>query len=396
MNNKKTKTKTTNKDANLLKSSNKNNKSSKSIKIVSNTKKTNNKDEIEIINQNIEIDLIDDLNEKITEDNKSSKSIKITTNNKKTNNKDNIKNITQNIEIDVIDSLNEKITEEINDANTIKKENIKNSKRELKAESKFIRKNNKPHKINSQKEHLWNNELIKLINVSKSYTNNYTNYHILHGIDLTIYEKEFVVIYGPSGSGKTTLLSIISGLDRPTTGSSYIVGQNTIRLNESKLTKLRSNYIGYIYQQYGLLDILTVEDNIKVTQGLQKDKSKKIDLDELLHYVGLYEHKKKKASQLSGGQSQRVAICRALIKNPKILFGDEPTGAIHIDAAKQIMNLFLKINREYGTTIVIVTHNQNMLKLGDRVIKVQDGKIVENYLNKHRTPVEKISWDDQE
>lgn len=324
----------------------------------------------------------------------------------------NIKTISENAEIDLVNSLDKKIVEnmeekvldEINEiignekkaSDNIEKEIAKNIKKEVKAESKFIKRNNKPHKDNVDKTHLWNNELIKLVNASKSYTNNYTNYNILSDINLTIYEKEFVVIYGPSGSGKTTLLSIISALDRPTTGSCYIDGQNTISLNESKLTKLRSKYIGYIYQQYGLLDILTVEDNIKITQGLQKDKSKKIDLDELLKYVGLYEHRKKKASQLSGGQSQRVAICRALIKNPTILFGDEPTGAIHIDAAKQIMNLFLKINREYGTTIVIVTHNQNMLQLGDRVIKVQDGKIVENYLNKKRTAVEDITWDKQE
>ncbi|MEG0992009.1 MAG: ABC transporter ATP-binding protein [Malacoplasma sp.] len=292
---------------------------------------------------------------------------------------------------------NKEIQNSVNKNLAVEIENIPAiSKKASKYEAKIIRKNNKPHKAVLEQPEILPNEIIKLFNVSKSYTNNYINYHILRDINLTIYEKEFVVIYGPSGSGKTTLLSIISALDRPTTGYSHVVNQNTITLNESKLTKLRANYIGYIYQQYGLLDILTVEDNIKITASLQKDKSKKIDLDDLLKYVGLYEHKHKKASQLSGGQSQRVAICRALIKNPKILFGDEPTGAIHIDATKQIMNLFLKINKEYGTTIVIVTHNQNMLQLGDRVIKVQDGKIVENYLNKKRVPVEEISWDDQE
>lgn len=366
MNDKKPKQNRTTKDNNSLRLSSKNSQNIK--KTNTNNKNIYNTDKDEIIVESIEIDAVNSLDEKLIE----------------------------NIEEKIFEEINEIIQKENNDINDTKKENSKKLKKESKIESKFIKKNNKPHKIDSNKDHLWDCELIKLINVSKSYTNNYTNYNILHDINLTIYEKEFVVIYGPSGSGKTTLLSIISALDRPTTGTSYVVGQNTISLNESKLTKLRSNYIGYIYQQYGLLDILTVEDNIKITEGLQKDKSKKIDLDELLKYVGLYEHKKKKASQLSGGQSQRVAICRALIKNPKILFGDEPTGAIHIDAAKQIMNLFLKINKEYGTTIVIVTHNQNMLKLGDRVIKVQDGKIVENYLNKHRTPVEKIMWDDQE
>ncbi|RXY96384.1 ABC transporter ATP-binding protein [Malacoplasma penetrans] len=235
--------------------------------------------------------------------------------------------------------------------------------------------------------------MIKLVNVHKYATNGYQYEHILKGIDLTIYKGEFIVIVGPSGSGKTTLLTLLSALDRPSSGECLMFDKNTITLNQSQLTKLRAEHVGYIFQQYGLLQDLTVEDNIKIATNLSKNSGKKnLDLDKLLESVGMLKYKKQKAINLSGGQSQRVAICRALIKNPDILFGDEPTGAIHVNATKEIMNIFLDINKKFNTTVIIVTHNNAITELAERVIKIESGKITQNYRNENRKTVEEINW----
>ena len=275
----------------------------------------------------------------------------------------------------------------------LSKEQLKEAKKKIRE----IRKMNKPHKSSSTNKNLKleSNEIIKLSNVEKYATNGYQYEHILKGIDLTIYKGEFVVIVGPSGSGKTTLLTILSALDRPSKGDCLMFNNdtNTITLNQSKLTKLRARHVGYIFQQYGLLQDLSVADNIKIAANLYKDKNKtNLDLDKLLDSVGLLKHKNQKALNLSGGQAQRVAICRALIKNPDILFGDEPTGAIHVNATKEIMNIFLDINKQFKTTVIIVTHNNAITELADRVIKIESGKVKENYLNKRRKSVEEINW----
>ena len=266
--------------------------------------------------------------------------------------------------------------------------------KETKKNIKLIKKLNKKHNPKSAgKPNLNENEIIKLVNVEKYATNGYQFEHILKGIDLTIYKGEFVVIVGPSGSGKTTLLTILSALDRPSKGDCFMFDKNTITLSQSQLTKLRANHVGYIFQQYGLLQDLSVEDNIKIAANLTKEiKNKKLDLDKLLDSVGLLKYKKQKALNLSGGQAQRVAICRALIKNPDILFGDEPTGAIHINATKEIMNIFLDINKKFKTTIIIVTHNNAITELADRIIKIESGKITQNFKNQRRKTVEEINW----
>ncbi|MDE6894028.1 MAG: ABC transporter ATP-binding protein [Malacoplasma sp.] len=266
--------------------------------------------------------------------------------------------------------------------------------KETKKNIRLIKKLNKKHNPKSAgKPNLNENEIIKLVNVEKYATNGYQFEHILKGIDLTIYKGEFVVIVGPSGSGKTTLLTILSALDRPSKGDCFMFDKNTITLSQSQLTKLRANHVGYIFQQYGLLQDLSVEDNIKIAANLTKEiKNKKLDLDKLLDSVGLLKYKKQKALNLSGGQAQRVAICRALIKNPDILFGDEPTGAIHINATKEIMNIFLDINKKFKTTIIIVTHNNAITELADRIIKIESGKITQNFKNQRRKTVEEINW----
>lgn len=271
---------------------------------------------------------------------------------------------------------------------------LKNNK-EHKKKVKEIVKLNKPHKgVNKQEHKLNDNEIIKLVNVEKYLTNGYSYEHVLKGIDLTIYKGEFVVIVGPSGSGKTTLLTILSALDRPSKGECIMFNKNTIGLSTSKLTKIRAEHVGYIFQQYGLLPDLSVEDNVKIATKIKSEnRDKNFDINELLQTVGMLEHKDKKASNLSGGQSQRVAICRALVKNPEILFGDEPTGAIHIDAAKQVMKTFADINEKHKTTVVIVTHNNSIVEMADRVIKIDSGKIKENYINKNKKTVDEINWE---
>ncbi|BAC44154.1 ABC transporter ATP-binding protein [Malacoplasma penetrans] len=276
----------------------------------------------------------------------------------------------------------------------VKSELSKGEIKEIKKQIKRIKKWNKPHRSEAKNPvNLAENEMIKLVNVHKYATNGYQYEHILKGIDLTIYKGEFIVIVGPSGSGKTTLLTLLSALDRPSSGECLMFDKNTITLNQSQLTKLRAEHVGYIFQQYGLLQDLTVEDNIKIATNLSKNSGKKnLDLDKLLESVGMLKYKKQKAINLSGGQSQRVAICRALIKNPDILFGDEPTGAIHVNATKEIMNIFLDINKKFNTTVIIVTHNNAITELAERVIKIESGKITQNYRNENRKTVEEINW----
>lgn len=279
-------------------------------------------------------------------------------------------------------------------SSSLDKENKKETRQEKKARKKTIKqikKWNKKRRTYNKNFPNDKNVIIKLENVEKYITNGFNYEHILKGIDLSIYKGEFVVIVGPSGSGKTTLLSIISALDRPSKGDCYMFDKNTASLSSSQLTKLRAKHIGYIFQQYGLLDDLTVEDNIKIASKLNKQK-KPLDIDQLLKSVELLEHKNKKAIDLSGGQAQRVAICRALVKNPDILFGDEPTGAVHVNATKNIMQVFLDINNKYKTTVVIVTHNNLLTQLASRIIRIENGLIVENYINKNRLGVEQINW----
>lgn len=260
--------------------------------------------------------------------------------------------------------------------------------------AKWISKNNKPHfnVKNIKPEKLDKNDIIVLEHVNKYVTNGYNNIHILKDINLRIKKGEFVVIYGPSGSGKTTLLTIISALDRATTGLCYLFDVNTTGVSEHGLTVLRRKNVGYIFQQYGLLGDLTVYDNVKIAASLQKDKSKIIDIDELLKDVGMYEHRNKKASNLSGGQAQRVAICRAIIKKPNVLFGDEPTGAVHVDATKQILKIFKNINKKFNTTIILVTHNDKILSIADRIIKVENGIIKVDSYNNDIKNIDDVDW----
>jgi len=234
--------------------------------------------------------------------------------------------------------------------------------------------------------------VIDFENVQKYYYNKWMATKILKGIDLKIKQGEFVVILGPSGSGKTTLLNIMSGMDKATYGRTIVNGNNLIKMTDAELTVFRKDNIGYIFQQYGLLPNLNVRENIEIGANLQSDKSKRLNIDELLRTVGMFQHAEKFPFELSGGQQQRVSVARSMAKNPAIVFGDEPTGAVDEEMSKQILQLFVDINKKYNTTIIIVTHNPIFADLASRVIKVNSGLIASNYENKVRKSVEELDW----
>ena len=233
---------------------------------------------------------------------------------------------------------------------------------------------------------------IKLKNVVKYYNNKVLANKVLSNVNLEINKGEFVVILGPSGSGKTTLLNIISGMDNATYGDTIIAGENLIDYNQSMLTTFRRNNIGYVFQQYGLLPNLTVKENIQIGQNLQHNRSRFISIDEILKSIGLESQANKYPNELSGGQQQRVSIARSIAKNPNILFGDEPTGAIDQQTSKNIMNLFVDINKKYKTTIVIVTHNPILAELATMVIYVSDGTVSKIKYNSKPKTVEELNW----
>ncbi|XQP54918.1 MAG: ABC transporter ATP-binding protein [Mycoplasmoidaceae bacterium] len=234
--------------------------------------------------------------------------------------------------------------------------------------------------------------VIDFENITKYYYNKWMATKILKGFDLKIKQGEFVVILGPSGSGKTTLLNIMSGMDKATYGKTIVNSNNLIKMTDNQLTQFRKDNIGYIFQQYGLLPNLNVRENVEIGWNLQSDKSKRINIDELLKTVGMAEHAKKFPHELSGGQQQRVSVARSMAKNPAIVFGDEPTGAVDEEMSKQILQLFVDINKKFNTTVIIVTHNPIFADLASRVIKVNSGYIAQNYENKKRKTVEQLDW----
>ena len=212
---------------------------------------------------------------------------------------------------------------------------------------------------------------------------------MLKGIDLAIEKGEFCVLLGASGSGKSTLLNIIGGIDSADSGDICIKGARLADMSEKRLTLYRRNHLGYIFQMYNLIPNLTVQENIEVGAYLSDHP---LDVQELLHTLGLQEHRNKLPNQLSGGQQQRTAIGRAVVKNPDILLCDEPTGALDYHTSKEILKLIETVNRKYGNTIIMVTHNDAIKDMADRVVRLRDGTIMKNYANEHRVPAEKLEW----
>ncbi|MBL8169583.1 MAG: ABC transporter ATP-binding protein [Acidobacteria bacterium] len=220
--------------------------------------------------------------------------------------------------------------------------------------------------------------MIQLANVSKVVTSGSEQLTILHALDLVIPRGQFVSIIGPSGSGKSTLLGLIAGLDAPTSGSITLDGHDITKISEDELAELRGRLIGFIFQSFHLIPSLTAYENILVPleiMGIRKASEK---AQALLDEVGLHERGHHYPSQLSGGEQQRVAIARAFANEPQILLADEPTGNLDSNNGGHIFDLLLKLNRERNTTLVLVTHDQQLAELADRKISLRDGRVVED------------------
>lgn len=228
---------------------------------------------------------------------------------------------------------------------------------------------------------------ITVKDLKKSYGSGDNTVQVLRGIDAEIEKGNMCVIQGTSGSGKSTLLNCIGGLDTIDSGSVVVNGQEIAGLSQDALAEYRRDQLGFIFQFYNLVPNLTVRENIQVCQYLTKQP---LNLDELLEVLGLTEQQHKFPLQLSGGQQQRCAIVRALIKNPALLLCDEPTGALDSNTSKDILILLERINAQYGTTMLIVTHNNSIKNMVHQVIRIKDGKIRESYQNEHRIPAEQL------
>lgn len=221
-------------------------------------------------------------------------------------------------------------------------------------------------------------EVLRTENLTKEYGIGENKVIALDHVSLTVEEGEFVTILGPSGSGKSTLLHLLGGVDKPTEGRVYIGGQSIYDMKDKELTIFRRREIGQIYQFYNLIPVLNVEENISIPVLLDKQKVDKDYLENLLHILGLHERVKHLPSELSGGQQQRVAIGRALMGRPKLILADEPTGNLDQKNSKEIIGLFKKLNEEYGQTIILITHDENIAKNSKRIIVIEDGKIVDD------------------
>ena len=230
---------------------------------------------------------------------------------------------------------------------------------------------------------------LEIRGIKKSFGTGDSRVNVLKGLDLDIEKGEFCVLLGPSGSGKSTLLNIIGGIDGADEGSITIEGERLEDMTEKKLSLYRRKHLGYIFQMYNLIPNLMVRENIEVGAYLSDHP---LDVDELLHTLGLYEHQKKLPNQLSGGQQQRTAIGRAIVKNPDILLCDEPTGALDYHTSKEILKLVETVNQRYGNTIIMVTHNDAIKDMADRVVKLRDGMIRKNYRNEVKIPAINLEW----
>lgn len=230
---------------------------------------------------------------------------------------------------------------------------------------------------------------LEISGIKKHFGEGESRVDVLKGIDAQIEKGEICILLGPSGSGKSTLLNIIGGIDNQDSGYISINGERTADMNEKALTLYRRKHLGYIFQMYNLIPNLNIKENIEVGAYLSDNP---LDVDSLLKSLGLYEHRHKLPNQLSGGQQQRTAIGRAIIKNPDILLCDEPTGALDYDTSKEILKLISDLNQQYGSTVVMVTHNDALKDMADRVIQLHDGKIRRNYCNEHKLSVEELEW----
>ena len=230
--------------------------------------------------------------------------------------------------------------------------------------------------------------MIKVKDIIKSYGNGESRFQVLQGINLEIKDGDFVVILGASGSGKSTLLNVISGLERPDSGEVLYDKTNITVFTDNELTAFRKENIGFIFQQYYLLPNMDVDKNVKMGADLAGNK----DYKAVIEAVGLGEKLHKYPSELSGGEQQRVSVARALAKKPKVLFLDEPTGALDEQTGRLVLDYICKLQKEYDFTIVMVTHNLNIAQMANTVIKMNSGKISEIYTNETQKTAYEIGW----
>ena len=230
---------------------------------------------------------------------------------------------------------------------------------------------------------------VQFEDVSKYYQTGSVRIAAADHLNFYVDKGEFCIIVGPSGAGKTTLLNILGGMDTCDEGHVWLDGQDVSHFSEKELTTYRRYDVGFVFQFYNLVPDLTIKENIEVTAHLSK---KPLNIDELLRSLGLYEHRNKFPRQVSGGQQQRCAIGRALVKNPGLLLCDEPTGALDYKTSKEILQLMEDVNREYGCTIIIVTHNAAIARMANRVLRLRDGRIVEDELNESPVAAAELDW----
>lgn len=231
--------------------------------------------------------------------------------------------------------------------------------------------------------------LMQANNLHKEFISGDSTIHAVNGMSFTINEGELVIIVGPSGAGKSTLLNLIGGMDNATSGSLIVDGQEISKYNKKQLTEYRRNEVGFVFQFYNLMPNLTAKENIELSTELKKDA---LNPEEVLTQVGLKDRMNNFPSQLSGGEQQRVSIARALAKNPKIILCDEPTGALDYVTGKEILSLLSNAARKEGKTVIIVTHNSALTKMGDHLIKVKNGGIEEDKYNPSPVDIKDIEW----
>lgn len=230
---------------------------------------------------------------------------------------------------------------------------------------------------------------VEIKGIKKHFGEGDSRVEVLKGIDLSIGKGEMCVLLGPSGSGKSTLLNIIGAIESADEGYIAINNEKTRLMSEKKLTLYRRKHLGYVFQMYNLIPNLTVRENIEVGAYLSDNP---LDIDELMNTLGISDQANKLPSQLSGGQQQRTSIGRAVVKNPDILLCDEPTGALDYNTSKEILKLLEDVNKKYGNTVIMVTHNDAIKNMADRVFTLRDGEIRKNYVNENKISAADLEW----
>jgi putative ABC transport system ATP-binding protein len=225
-------------------------------------------------------------------------------------------------------------------------------------------------------------------NLTKSYNTGIIT-HVLKGVGLEMERGEIGVILGPSGSGKSTLMNIIGGIDRADGGTVIVDGERITDLNDNQLVEYRRESVGFIFQFYNLVPNLTVAENIEVVSNISK---KPIKTDEVLSAVGLLDKKNRFPRELSGGEQQRVSIARAIVKNPKLLLCDEPTGALDLETSRDVLSLLQKVSAQFGTTILMITHNSAIAGMAHNLFRLRSGEVAEVTHNSEIIPAERIEW----